>query len=69
VMPFHKRQRTERGGRSVRGNRHLQCVEQSCVAERLVEEIHRTLVERLLVDVFILLGGDEDYRDLFRTAF
>src|SRR5262245_20829906 len=44
-------------------------VQQRRVAERLVQEFHGALLERLLPDAFVFLTRDEDNGNLLPTTF
>src|SRR5215469_17010151 len=61
--------RTCGGGPSFDTKRRIDGVQQSRVTERLVQEFHGTLLERLLADVFVFLTGDEDDVNLLPTTF
>src|SRR5215831_3268735 len=61
--------RTCRGAPSFDPKCRINSIQQSRVAERLVQEFHSALLERLLPDVFVLLAGDEDNGNLLPATF
>src|SRR5215468_1518122 len=65
----HCTTRTCRGGPSFDPKCRINGIQHSRVAERLVQELHGFLLERLLPDAVVFLTSDEDDGNLLRTTF
>src|SRR5262245_48743851 len=64
----HSTPPTYRGASSFDPKCRMDGVQQSRVAERLIQEFHGALLERLFPDAFVFLRGDEDNGNLLLTT-
>src|SRR5215813_7778863 len=65
----HCTTRTCRGGPSFDPKCRINSIQHSRVAERLVQELHGSLLERLLPDAVVFLPSNVDDGNFLRTTF